>query len=266
VIQVGTAGFSYKDWRGVFYPDDIKDGDMLGFYVRHFPCVELDFTYYRMPGTRTMEGLARKVPDGFDFCVKANKAMTHEAARPEGGKADEKVFGAFAEALLPMTSRGSLGCVLAQFPWSFKRTQANADYVRRFKELLTGLPLVVEFRNREWIVPETFELLRSEGLGYCSVDEPRLRGLVPPVAEATSDVAYVRYHGRNAAKWWEHDHAWERYDYLYSQSELEEWIPKIRGLAAKASKTYVLFNNCHAGQAAINARMLQDMLKLDLGD
>ncbi len=266
MVLIGTAGFSYKDWKGIFYPGDIKDGEMLGFYAGRFPCVEVDFTYYQMPSARTMEGLARKVPEGFEFCVKANKTMTHEVgAAEEGGEANADAFRAFSEALRPMTSRGSLGCVLTQLPWGFKRTADNAGYIRRFRELLEDMPVVVEFRNREWITPDTFELLRAEGLGFCCVDEPRLRGLVPPVAEATSDIAYVRFHGRNAEKWWKHDQAWERYNYLYSEAELAEWMPKIKALDARAAKTYVLFNNCHAGQAAENARMLQNMMKLDLG-
>ncbi|MFZ5924533.1 MAG: DUF72 domain-containing protein [Bacillota bacterium] len=266
MVLVGTAGFSYSDWRGVFYPERVKDSDMLAFYAGRFPCVELDFTYYRMPGARAMEGLARKVPEGFEFCVKANKAMTHELGAPGEAPENEDAFRAFAEALRPMTSRGSLGCVLAQFPWGFKKTGGSIDYLRRFKALLPEMPIVVEFRNREWIAPETFELLRSEGMGFCCVDEPRLRSLVPPVAEATSDIAYVRFHGRNAEKWWKHEHAWERYNYLYSEAELAEWVPKIRALDARVAKTYVLFNNCHAGQAAENARMLELMLDLDLGE
>ncbi|MEW6105182.1 MAG: DUF72 domain-containing protein [Bacillota bacterium] len=265
MVLIGTAGFSYKDWKGIFYPEDIKDSEMLGFYAGHFPCVELDFTYYQMPSVRTIEGLARKVPEGFEFCVKAHKGMTHELKGAEGKEDNEGTFRAFAEALRPMTSRGSLGCVLAQFPWGFKRTQENVDYIRRFRECLKDMAVVVEFRNREWIRPDTFDLLRAEGLGFCCVDEPGLRGLVPPVAEATSDIAYVRFHGRNAEKWWKHDQAWERYNYLYSEAELAEWVPKIRALDARAAKTYVLFNNCHAGQAAENARMLQNMMKLDFG-
>ncbi|NLJ60750.1 MAG: DUF72 domain-containing protein, partial [Firmicutes bacterium] len=114
------------------------------------------------------------------------------------------------------------------------------------------------------ITNETFDLLRSHSLGFCAVDEPRLPGLVPPIAEATSALGYVRFHGRNAKKWWKHDTPGERYDYLYQEAELKEWIPKIRQVADKTEKTYVFFNNCHSGQAAENARMLQTMLGLEL--
>ena len=197
--------------------------------------------------------------------MKAHKGMTHEFKEPAAGEDKSDVFRAFMEAIKPMTTRGNLGCVLAQFPWGFKRTPENADYVRRFRERLKDIAVVVEFRNSEWVRPETFELLRAEGLGFCCVDEPRLRGLVPPVAEVTADIAYVRFHGRNAEKWWNHTQGWERYNYLYTEAELAEWVPRIKALDARAAKTYVLFNNCHAGQAAENARMLQGMMKLDFG-
>jgi uncharacterized protein YecE (DUF72 family) len=264
MILVGTSGFSYKDWVGVLYPENTKSAEMLRFYARIFPSVELNFTYYRMPSTRTIEGLVRKVPDDFEFCVKANKAMTHEIDADEDLSPLRETFSGFMEALKPMTDRGVLGCVLAQFPWSFKKTRSNTRYVLEFKSLLPDIPIVVEFRNAEWITPETFDLLRLHNLAFCVVDEPRLPGLVPPIAETTSDLGYVRFHGRNAKKWWKHSHPGERYDYLYSESELREWIPKIQKVADETKKTYVFFNNCHRGQAADNARMLRAMLGLEL--
>ncbi len=264
MILIGTSGFSYKDWVGSFYPQNTGNAEMLEFYAGKFPCVELNFTYYQMPSTRTIEGLVRKVPEDFEFCVKANRMMTHEIDIDEDPGLREKIFNDFMEALKPMTNRGFLGCILAQFPWSFKKTKSNMEYVLGFKELLSEVPVVVEFRNAEWITNETFDLLRSHSLGFCAVDEPSLPGLVPPIAEATSALGYVRFHGRNAKKWWKHDTPGERYDYLYLEAELKEWIPKIRQVADKTEKTYVFFNNCHSGQAAENARMLQTMLGLEL--
>ncbi len=264
MILLGTSGFSYKDWVGVFYPENTKNAEMLEFYAERFPCVELNFTYYRMPATRTIEGLVRKVPSDFQFCIKANKAMTHEIDREAGSNFSKKVFSDFMEALKPMTTQGFLGCILAQFPWGFKKTASNIEHVLRLKELLADVPVVIEFRNSQWISEETFDLLRSHDLAFCAVDEPRLRGLMPPIAETTSDLGYVRFHGRNAKKWWKHDNPQERYDYLYSERELEEWIPRIQQIADKTLKTYVFFNNCHSGQAAQNAQMLRAMLGLEL--
>jgi uncharacterized protein YecE (DUF72 family) len=129
------------------------------------------------------------------------------------------------------------------------------------RERLGELPTVVEFRNVEWIADGTFELLRRLKLGFCCVDQPQLKGLLPPIAEATSDVAYVRFHGRNAAKWWHHAEAWERYDYQYSPEELAEWVPKIEHLESAAETVYVYTNNHFNGQAVNTARQLRMMLE-----
>ena len=259
MILVGTSGYSYDDWRDGFYGSDIKRRDFLSFYARHFPTVELDFTYYRMPDARTLAGIERKTPEGFLFCVKLHSSMTHEipAERAEM-LTNERLF---SEAVRPLVAAGKLGCLLAQFPWSFRRSAANVDYLRGLVERMRA-PLVVEFRNREWAVAETYAELKEMGAGYCCVDEPALRGLMPRVTVATSRIGYVRFHGRNAAKWWDHEQPWERYDYLYSDEELSEWIPDLRRLGAETEMTFVLFNNCHAGKAARNAATMQTLLGL----
>ncbi|HHY45723.1 MAG TPA: DUF72 domain-containing protein [Firmicutes bacterium] len=258
MILIGTSGFSYKDWIGEFYPVGTKDGDMLRYYSVHFPAVELDFSYYTMPSIKTMAALDRKTPDKFLFSIKAHKSMTHEID-PEMAK---EAFNQFRAAIAPIIDARKLGCILLQFPWGFKNTPENLDYIRRLPELLPGLPAVVEFRNKSWLVEGVFAVLQREGLGFCAVDEPRLRGLIPPVVKVTSSISYVRFHGRNAEKWWKHTEPWERYDYLYSQEELNEWLPRIKHLDAIASVTFVFFNNCHAGHAVRNALMMQASLGL----
>ncbi|HEY3314965.1 MAG TPA: DUF72 domain-containing protein, partial [Bacillota bacterium] len=208
-----------------------------------------------------MAGMAAKTPPGFEFCVKAFKGMTHEPNGPaEQVATDFRVFG---EALRPLVEESRLGCVLAQFPWSFRPSPGNLNYLADFRDRLGGLPTVVEFRNSQWVGQETFTFLRRHELGFCCVDEPALRGLMPRVVAATSDLGYVRFHGRNAAKWWQHEEAWERYNYLYTDEELKEWLPRIEQLGREARKTYVLYNNCHAGHAAENARTMQLLLKPD---
>ena len=117
----------------------------------------------------------------------------------------------------------------------------------------------MEFRRAEWDRPETFDFLREHGIGYCCVDEPNLPGLLPPTAIATTDIAYVRFHGRNATTWWGGEGSL-RYDYDYREGELREWVQKIRDLADRARQTYVFFNNCHAGHAAQNARLMKELL------
>lgn len=262
MIRIGTSGFSFPDWVGPFYPPGTPQRAMFSVYTTHFSLVELDFTYYRMPDPKTIASLEARSPKDFLFCIKAFQTMTHEPmSDPDERRA---VFGQFRQALAPVIEAGKLGCILAQFPWGFKNTPPNRDYLAFVRDELSPLPTVIEFRNREWVEDDTFELLRGLGLSFCCVDEPRLKGLFPPLALTTGEIGYIRFHGRNAAKWWKHDHPGERYDYLYSEAELHEWVPGINEVAAAARQTFVLFNNCHAGQAARNARMLAQILGLPL--
>lgn len=261
MILVGTSGYSYDDWRDALYGPSLDRRDFLSLYAQRFPTVELDFTYYRMPSYRTMAAIERKTGDRFLFAVKLHQSMTHEIpVSLDEIRGNEALF---SEAMRPLSEAGKLGCLLAQFPYSFRRSPANVDYIRGLKERFAA-PLVVEFRNREWAVDETRAELSEIGAGYCCVDEPSLKGLMPRSSFATARIAYVRFHGRNAAKWWKHEQAWERYDYLYTDSELAEWLPDIRQLDAETDITFVLFNNCHAGQAARNARTMQALLGLSV--
>ncbi|MFQ6016291.1 MAG: DUF72 domain-containing protein [Anaerolineae bacterium] len=255
MIYIGTSGFSYKDWVGPYYPHDLPKSEWLAFYGREFSTCEINFTYYRLPNAWTLERMADKTPDGFLFTVKANKDMTH--VRED----NKEVFGKFVDALRPLLDRGKFGCVLAQFPYSFHNTVESREYLVAFRERIGDLPVVVEFRNREWIKPAIFELLQENNLGFCCVDQPRFKNLIPPIAEVTSAVAYVRFHGRNAAKWWKHEEAWERYDYTYSDEELQEWVPKIQGLEEKADQTFIFTNNHWRGQAVDAARQLKMLLQ-----
>lgn len=257
-ILIGTSGFSYDDWLGPFYPEGLAPAAMLPFYAKNFKAVEINFTYYQMPGSQSISGLERKTPAGFTFCLKAHKSMTHEISK-DPAEAGE-IFHRFRQALFPLVDAGKLGCVLLQFPWGFKYSHENLEYLCFAREALGDLPAVVEFRNAGWVKEEVFSFLSGLNFGFCCVDEPRLRGLMPPVARVTSDLAYLRFHGRNAARWWKHDEPWERYDYLYSPAELQEWIPAILKLSAQAKTTFVFFNNHHAGQAVINARILAELL------
>ncbi len=257
-IFIGTCGFSYSDWKGVFYPESINQSNMLSYYAAEFPAVELDFTYYAMPNPKNIAAMAKKTPDKFIFAVKAHKSMTHE--RTFTPAEDRKNFQSFTLAMEPLLAAGKLGCVLVQFPWGFKYTPENKSYLEFAREELGDLPAVIEFRNIEWVKEEIFIKLEQLNFGFCCVDEPKLKGLFPPLAKRTSDIGYLRFHGRNAAKWWKNDQPWERYDYQYAKNELEEWVLKILGLKNQTQKIFVLFNNHHDAQAVINARMFRKLL------
>jgi uncharacterized protein YecE (DUF72 family) len=253
-ILIGTSGFSYKDWVGPVYPEDLPKSEWLAHYASEFKTCELNFSYYRIPNASTLDRMAAKVGDDFLFTVKAYKGITHEREDPEPQMIQ------FAQALAPLIDEGKFACVLAQFPHSFHATDGNRDYLKRVREGFADLPVVVEFRSRDWITDQTFDELRALDLGFCCVDQPRFKSLVPPVAVATGPVAYVRFHGRNHQKWWKHDEAWERYDYSYSDDELNEWVEKIHQLGEESPLTLVYMNNHWQGQAVGTARQLRVML------
>jgi uncharacterized protein YecE (DUF72 family) len=207
-----------------------------------------------------MAAMVSRVPSSFRFTIKAHKTLTHEI--PDGSALNREVK-TFTEGVMPMAESGTLGSVLFQFPWSFRYTPQNLRYVRGLSEMVPVAPAVVEFRNREWAKEEVYRALKDVGQAFCCVDEPSLRTLFPRVSLVTANPGYVRFHGRNASKWFNHKEAWERYDYLYTDDELKDWIPKIRQMEKDSSDTYVLFNNCHRGQAAVNATRLQELLFLD---
>lgn len=252
MIKIGTSGFSYADWIGPVYPEGLPDRERLAFYAREFSTVELNVTYYRLPDARLTSGWVKRTPPDFLFSVKAYQGITHLREDPE--------FAPFVEALAPMIEAGKLGCILAQFPNSFRPSAESRAYLERVRAGFRELPVVVELRSAEWVKPATFELLETLGLGFCCVDEPSLPGLMPPVAAATAAPGYVRLHGRNAAKWYNHKEAWERYDYTYSMPELMEWTPRLRQLDATVTLTLVYFNNHFQGQAVRGARDLGQLL------
>jgi uncharacterized protein YecE (DUF72 family) len=251
MIYIGTSGFSYEDWVGPYYPQDLKKTEWLSFYAREFSTLELNSSFYGIPTTFSMERMAQKTPQGFQFTIKANQDMTHK--REE----NQPIFTQFIAALKPMIEQDKFGCVLAQFPTSFHNTPENVDYLKVFRERMGDLPVVVEVRSRDWLSDEMFATLRQLRFGFCCVDEPHFTSLMPPVAEVTSDITYVRFHGRNAKKWWTHDEAWERYDYTYKPEELQEWTPKLQNLAEKSQRLFVFANNHYRGQAIETARQLK---------
>lgn len=254
MIRVGTSGYSYKDWVGPFYPQGTSPQRYLEFYSRHFDACEINFTYYRNPDARTLAGMVDKSGGRVEFVLKANQEMTHTR------EAGENQFRAFREALQPLRESGTFGGILVQFPYNFHPSAQSLDHLRMIGERFDGLAPVVEFRNHEWVSEETFAFLREHRMGFCCVDEPRLNGLMPPVALATSEIGYVRFHGRNAKQWWQHERPEQRYDYLYAEGELREWLPRIREIDSSAAKTFVFMNNHFQGKAVKNALTLLELL------
>lgn len=256
-IIVGTSGYSFDDWEGNFYPSGLPKGKRLDFYKDHFNATEINSTYYRIPHPAVFYNIIKKVGDDFEFMVKTHRSFTHDR------KDLETPSEQFNEALKPMRESGKLKGYLAQFPFSFRYNKSSLEYIKRGRELFGDVPLFLEFRHNSWDNPDTYARLEEWNIGFCCVDEPNLQGLFPPVVNMTTNTAYIRLHGRNAANWW--GKGGDRYDYLYSKEELKEWKKKIDGLKFRADKIYLFFNNCHLGQAVRNARMFVEMIQTELG-
>lgn len=253
-IRIGTSGYSFEDWRGNFYPARIAKGKMLDHYQAYFNTVEINSTYYRIPHPAVMFNIAKKTGPDFEFIIKANQNLTHQRKQIEAPAKE------FLESIQPVVDRGQLKGILAQFPWSFKYSTNNLAYLGTCRELLKPHKLFVEFRHDSWMRRDTYEAMKEADIGYVSVDGPRLQGLLPPEMIALGDSAYIRLHGRNSDHWWGGGNL--RYDYLYNETELQEWKEKIDRMKGKIKKTYIFFNNCHLGQAVRNARQMMRMLDL----
>ena len=231
---------------------------MLPFYAQRFDAVEIDSTYYAIPRPALFESMDRRTPSGFRFTVKAPGSITHIPPDANPTSAD---LDAFRECLDSVIRSGKLSAVLAQFPNSFR---PGPDAYRRLEQIASAWPdlrLVAEFRHRSWQQDRTLEELRNLSIGICNVDEPRFASLMRPGGEVTSDIGYIRFHGRNYGKWWKQDRtSAERYDYLYTKEELTEWMGRIAAVEEQARVTFVFFNNHRLGKAAANARELADLL------
>lgn len=259
-IYIGTSGYSYSDWSGPFYPPEVKSKEYLAYYAQHFKAVELNFSYYRMPDEYVLQRMVETTDDGFLFSIKAHKTMTHEVA------ADwRKDSLQYRNAISPLIHSGKLGGVLLQFPFSFHYSDDNRRYLGALCTELKELPLIVEFRNNEWHKDRVYGELSERNISFAVSDYPRLKGLPEAVPVATGTLGYVRFHGRNSANWWNGTNA-SRYDYLYSDDELDEWLDKINRISRTSNILVIMFNNHWRGQAIKNAIQLRDLLasKTDL--
>jgi uncharacterized protein YecE (DUF72 family) len=262
MIKVGTSGFSFADWKGAVYPPGLREREMLSYYEKElgFKTLEVNFTYYTLPSQKSFEAMSKKTSGDFEFVVKAYKGMTHEIRSKETGEMldNREVFEKFKYSLLPLSQDRKLTAVLAQFPYGFFPNRENFGYLQKFKEEMGDVPLVFEFRNQTWMKESTFEYLSKNDVGYCIVDEPKLPKLMPYLPRTTSEIGYFRFHGRNPQ--WFNVPMSVRYNYLYSEKELREFVPDIQEISQKTAKTLVFFNNCYAGSAAKNAVQMAKLL------
>ncbi len=254
---IGPSGWQYDDWNGVFYPAAPPRGfQSLAYLARYFNAVEINSSFYRMPTARAAEGWVQRVGPDFRFAIKLTQHFTHQrAAFPSAGDVD-----AFKEALRPLREAGRLGPILIQFPWSFRYGPQATEWLARLADAFAEYARSIEVRHASWATPEAQAALAAAG-GACSIDQPRLRDCLPPSMQVTGGRAYVRLHGRNARTWFaEGLPPFERYNYLYGEEELKEWVQRLRAMASEAHEVFVFANNHYKGQGPVNALELKAML------
>lgn len=275
-----------------WYPPSVRSAaDRLRYYAAHFDTVEVDSTFYALPNPATAALWAERTPADFVFHVKAFGMLTRHGVRPEqlpvflrqehsfeldrSGRIlrpdpefRERVFQQFSGALDPLRATGKLGLILMQFPPYFVANESNRKYLAESLSLLAPDRAAVEFRHVSWLDPKELEntlaLIAELGGSFVCVDEPRIDSptVLPPVTAVTSDTAYVRFHGRNAATWNARvGSAAERFKYLYAKEELREWVRPVRELQEQASTVYLMFNNCYADYAPRNAQQMLSLLE-----
>ena len=284
-IEVGTASWTDRTLLDSgWYPQTADNPEKrLAYYARQFPVVEVDATYYGPPSEQTTRLWAERTPAGFTFNIKAFSLLTghptkvsaiYKDLRPETEKknvypgdlapqAYEDIWTRFLSALDPLAEAGKLGALLFQFPPWFGIRKSNKEYLLEVAARCRPLRPVFELRNASGFDGanrnETLDFLRAYHLPYVCVDMPQgHRSSVPPLAEATADLAVVRFHG-HSDKWTSKD-IHEKFGYEYSKPELEQWVPKIRELAARTDRTQVFFNNCYSDYAQRNATTFEELL------
>ncbi len=270
-VRVGTCSWADETLTKVWYPPGIRSGEeRLRYYAERFDTVEANSTYYRLPEREMVERWAERTPPAFTMHVKAFGVMTRHPVKldqlppdlrdvpvDERGRVERpprefraEVFRRFSEALEPLRRAGKLGGILLQFPSYVVFRPRSLEYIEWAQDQLPGDELLIEFRHRSWLEEdvraEVLSFLEERGLTYVMVDAPRSEGrnLIPTVVATTSPTAYLRLHGRNAATWNKRTgSAAERFDHLYSEEELREWVEPLRELTGEAQNVYAMFNN-----------------------
>ena len=299
MIRVGTCSWADESFSKAWYPKGVKGSERLSHYAKRFDVVEANSTFYRLPDEELVARWARLLPDGFVMHVKAFGLMTrhpvkldvlpedlHDAVEAdERGRVDRpsrevrgEVFRRFLAALEPLREAGKLGGILMQFPPYVVPKPRSYEYLEWARGQLAGYEMLVEFRHKAWFEDpaEPLAFLEQHGMTYVTVDAPP--DVIPLVVGRTSGTAYVRFHGRNRATWFKRTGSTaERFDYLYSPTELREWAKTLRGLGGEAEVVYAMFNNngrsgggevphdladgrAEVAQAPTNAAMLRALL------
>ena len=275
-VRIGTSGWSYPSgrgtWNGVFYPPAAKARrgskttrakfDELAYYAEHFDTVEINTTFYGQPKASVAQSWVDRTPEDFEFSLKLFRQLTHL----EGGRVpqlDGACIDEYRRGVDPLARAGKLGAVLAQFPPSFKQSPESLGYLDGLLGRLDEYPIAVELRHRSWSdgFDETLSLLNSRRAALAQIDEPKFKTSIRQnQLPNITGFYYMRLHGRNAAQWWTHDKAEDRYNYLYSSAELNGFSETAGAAKRLVKKFYLYFNNHFSAKAVVNAVMIKQQL------
>lgn len=259
MIYVGTAGWSYKDWEGVFYPPDLRKELELSYISERFNTVEINSSFYRIPSERIVYSWLKKVESNplFVFTIKAFNGWTHsETFKDEEGKMMREVLKIFKK-------ENRLGIMLFQFPYRIKFSINFLNKLSFFKEYFEEFPVGVEIRNKTFQRTDFFNFLKERKISFANIDQPILSQNIGKTEEFTSNPGYIRLHGRNREKWFTSEESYERYDYLYSKEELKPWVECALKFSKKGD-VFVILNNHYRGKAIQNAFEFLEMIKNDI--
>jgi len=292
-VRIGTCSWADEALTKHWYPKEVPARERLPFYAERFSTVEVDSTYYRVPERSMVQGWADRTPDGFVMHVKAFGLMTRHPVRleqlppdlrdgmpvDERGRVDRpprelrgRVFREFLGALEPLRETGKLGGILFQLPPYVVWKQSSLDYLEWARDQLGSDAMLVEPRHRSWFEEDAradlLRFLEAQRMSWVVVDAPKVaaRNVPDTLVAVTSPIAYVRFHGRNAGTWnVRGGSAAERFDYLYGEEELREWVPALRELSGEAEEAYAFFNNNNqtngVAQAPAGAMLLRKLLE-----
>ena len=270
-LRIGTAGWSYKDWEGIFYPPGMQRRKLhpLEYLARFFDTTEINTSFYAPLKPELAKLWCRKVSavnPRFVFTAKLYRAFTHspiavmEPTSAATIRPTDQDEARTREGLDSLAGEGKLGALLIQFPVSFKNTSLNREYLDRLLRQFIEYPLVVEVRDSSWNNAETLAAFSQKNVAFCNIDQPVLGKSLAPTEHVTAPIAYIRLHGRNYDQWFDSDNRNDRYNYLYSEKELADWKERIENVSARAQTTYVITNNHFEGKAGVNALELKAIL------
>ncbi len=251
-IIIGTSGYFFPDWYGTFYPKGLKRDLWLKYYAMHFQALELNTTFYAIPKQDVIEKLINQVPENFQLIIKTPQVLTHREASSEDIRT---ISQKFQNSISPAIEKGIFNGYLIQFPESFYPNRTNFKRVVSIAEFLSG-PLFIEFRNILWKNQNNLKFMKDNRISWVIPDSPRLGKLMTNKPIITTDKSYLRLHGRNNKTWYGKGN---RYDYSYSNEEMLEIFDLVKLLSSRSRDVYVFFNNCHNGQAAMNAIKLSKL-------